>query len=120
MKKFSFIFLGIILFYLQVMICLNNFKTLTVDDEHSIIDIKNPSVITKLSKSTFKALLINNSDSTIYVDNVEIIVKDNSNNVICTFKIKLEQDLDIDKPIKIQKEVNYDLSDAYSFDFVIN
>ena len=93
---------------------------LGVNSENNLLDLKNPSIITKNNVSTFKALLVNNIDKDIYIKSVDIIVKDSEQNIICTFNIKLTKTLEIGDKINIEKKINYDLSNAISFDYAIN
>ena len=93
---------------------------LGVNSENNLLDLKNPSIITKNNVSTFKALLVNNIDKEIYIKSVDIIVKDSEQNTICTFNIKLTKTLEIGDKINIEKKINYDLSNAISFDYAIN
>lgn len=98
----------------------NDAILLEVNNESNAIDLKNPSIINKDNKSLFKVLLINNSTENIYIKNIEIIIKDSENNVICTFKININKTINSDEQIELEEIVNYDLSDAISFDYIIN
>lgn len=119
--KYIKYFLGVILIVITLyLITVKNTILLSVSGESNIIDLKNPSIITKNNVSTFKATLVNNSTENVYINYLEIIVKDSSNNTICTFNVKIDKTISIDGDIKIETSVNYDLSDAVSFDFVIN
>lgn len=112
---------GVILIVLTLhLITIKNTILLSVSGESNIIDLKNPSIITKNNVSTFKATLVNHSTENVYINYLEIIVKDSGNNTICTFNVKIDKTIYIDGDIKIETKVNYDLSDAVSFDFVIN
>ena len=93
---------------------------LGVNSENNLLDLKNPSIITKNNVSTFKTLLVNNIDKDIYIKSIDIIVKDSEQNTICTFNIKLTKTLEIGDKINIEKKINYDLSNAISFDYAIN
>lgn len=101
---------------------INQKKTILseVANESNLIELKNPSIITNSNVSKFKALLINNKEKTIYINYIEIIIKDSENNIICTFSVEINKSIEVDQSIKIEKEVNYDLSDATSFDYIVN
>lgn len=112
---------GVILIVITIhLISIKNTILLSVSGESNIIDLKNPSVLTKNNVSTFKATLVNNSPDNVYINYLEIIVKDSGNNIICTFNVKIDKTIYIDGDVKIETRINYDLSDAVSFDFVIN
>ncbi len=113
--------LSVILIILTIhLISIKNTILLSVSGESDVIDLKNPSILTKNNVSTFKATLVNNSAEDVYINYLEIIVKDSDNNIICTFNVKVDRTISIDENFKIETSVNYDLSDAVSFDFVIN
>lgn len=120
MKYYYLILLGIVVFCFQLYLGLNYTKVLSVDSEVNIIDLKNPSIVTKKNKSIFKATLINNSDKKKHIDNIEIIIKDSNNTNICNFKIDVDKTFNSGESIKLEKEVSYDLSDAISFDYIVN
>lgn len=113
--------IGVILIVITLrLIEVKNTILLSVSGESNIIDLKNPSIITKNNVSTFKATLVNNSPDNVYINYLEIIVKDSDNNIICTFNVKIDKTISIDGDVKIETRVNYDLSDAVSFDFAID
>ena len=113
--------IGVILIVITIhLIAVKNTILLSVSGESNIIDLKNPSIITKNNVSTFKATIVNNSPDNVYINYLEIIVRDASKNIICTFNVKIDKTIYIDGDVKIETRVNYDLSDAVSFDFVIN
>ncbi len=118
--KYLKIILILVISSLVVINYSKNIVLLEVNNESNLIEIKNPSIVTNDNRSDFKALLINNSNKEIYVDNVEIIIKDSEQNIICNFNIRLNKLIEIGDKIDIKKNVNYDLSDAISFDYVIN
>ncbi len=113
--------IGVILIVITIhLIAVKNTILLSVSGESNIIDLKNPSIITKNNVSTFKATIVNNSPDNVYINYLEIIVRDASKNIICTFNVKIDKTIYIDGGVKIETSVNYDLSDAVSFDFFVN
>ena len=54
MKYYYLIIFGIVVFCFQLYLGLNYTKVLSVDSEVNIIDLKNPSIVTKKNKSIFK------------------------------------------------------------------
>ncbi len=120
MKYLKYLLSVILIIITIQLIAIKNTILLSVSGESNIIDLKNPSILTKNNVSTFKATLVNNSTENVYINYLEIIVKDNDNNIICTFNVKVDKTLTVDEDIKIETSVNYDLSDAVSFDFVID
>lgn len=120
MKYFySLIIILIIIGGFQLSINYDNTKSLEVVAENNPIDLKGTSILTKDNITTFKTTLINNKETAIYINYIEIIVKDSEKNTICTFKINIDKNIESNNYIKLEKEVAYDLSDATSFDYVI-
>ena len=120
MKYLKYLLSVILIIITIQLISIKNTILLEVSGESNIIDLKNPSILTKNNVSTFKANLVNNSTENVYINYLGIIVKDSDNNIICTFNVKVNKTLKVDETVKIETTVNYDLSDAVSFDFVID
>ena len=116
---YSFIIILIIIGGFQLSINYDNTKSFEVVAENNPIDLKGTSILTKDNITTFKTTLINNKETAIYINYIEIIVKDSEKNTICTFKINIDKNIESNNHIKLEKEVAYDLSDATSFDYVI-
>ena len=120
MKYIKLLIVIVTLFFSYEIIFKSKEKLLAVNIENNMIDLKNPTILTKKNISTFKANLVNNSNKEKYINKIEIIIKDNTNTVICNFDIEVNKKLLVSDNIEITTNVNYDLSDAISFDYIIN
>lgn len=121
MKYLKYILILVIIFSIFSFFNLEtNTILLQVNNDINLLDLKNPSIITRNNVSTFKALLVNNINKNIYVNSIDIIVKDSEQNIVCNFNIKLHKMIEIGDKISIEQSVNYDLSNAISFDYIIN
>lgn len=120
MKIFKYLLSIIIVISLLIISNQNNIVLLEVNTESNIIDLKSPSIITNNNKSIFRVLIQNNSDKQVYINNIEILVKDSENNIISNFVIDVNKNILNDENIKLEKEISYDLSNATSFDYIVN
>ena len=120
MKALKYLLSIIIVISLLIISNQNNIVFLEVNTESNIIDLKRPSIITNNNKSIFRVLIRNNSDKQVYINNIEILVKDSENNIISNFVIDVNKNILNDENIKLEKEISYDLSNATSFDYIVN
>jgi hypothetical protein len=107
MKKLNFL--------LIILIIITIVLAKKVYSQSNSIQLVNPTIL----KNEIRFILNNKEKENIYVNSVEIAVKDNEENIIYKSLIPINKTIQKENSIEIKHKTNYDLSNSNKIDYSI-